>query len=221
MPRPAAGDDPALAQAAAAQLAPRAWQDAWKHRYAPSPAQADTPVTSPTAARAESNGTRTMPSRVGAESGGVPAAAGAVQARRQKPVPPALTDEVREAARLKALRLNGQRRDLRAALMAGELTLEEALGQGGEAARGIRVGTLMRASPGIGSATTVRLLRAAGVDGGRRTGALTARQRAALVAAVAELTVRRPEHASPMRAPDQPARRRSRGRPRRRLESFP
>ena len=60
-----------------------------------------------------------------------------------------------------------------------------------EAARGMRVVTVVRALPGIGAATARRLIATAGIDGGRRVGGLTAGQRERLVAAVdAELAAR-------------------------------
>ena len=41
----------------------------------------------------------------------------------------------------------------------------------------MRVVTVVRALPGIGAATAARLMREAGIDPGRRAGALTAGQR--------------------------------------------
>ncbi len=111
--------------------------------------------------------------------------AAANAAEPPKPVPPALTLEQREAGRLKALEVTAQRKGLRARLQAGELTLTQALAQDGEAARGMRVATVVGALPGIGAATARRLMATAGIDGGRRVGGLTAGQRERLRAAVA------------------------------------
>jgi hypothetical protein len=107
------------------------------------------------------------------------------EAERPKPVAPTLTHEQREAARLKALGVTAERKRLRTQLQAGALTLEQALSQDGEAARGMRVVTVVRALPGIGAATARRLMATAGIDGRRRVGGLTAGQTARLLAAVA------------------------------------
>lgn len=100
-------------------------------------------------------------------------AADAARAARQKPVAPALTHEQREAARLTALQVTAERKRLQARLRAGELTLGQAFAQDEEAARGMRVVTALKAMAGIGAATAARLMREAGIDPGRRTGALT------------------------------------------------
>ena len=87
-----------------------------------------------------------------------------------------------------------ERKQIRDQLRQGSLSLAQALAQDGEAARGMRLVTVVRALPGIGAATAARLLREAGIDGGRRVGGLTAGQRERLVAAVvaihAELAAR-------------------------------
>ena len=98
--------------------------------------------------------------------------------------------------------MTAERKRLRARLQAGEETLEQALAQDEEAARGMRVATVVRALPGIGAATTRRLMATAGIDGGRRVGALTTGQAARLLAAVAAVDAARrdrlTEHASPV-----------------------
>ncbi len=174
MPGPAGEPDPAMAQALAAQLPARAWQDSWRVRHegpaAEIAAQAVAGSARPEAAWA----------RAGASGG-----AAANGAERPKPVPPALTLEQREAARLKALQMTAERKRLRARLQAGEETLEQALARADEVAGRMRTDTLLRALPGIGGATAARLMREAGIDAGRRAGALTAGQRERLVAAVA------------------------------------
>ena len=73
--------------------------------------------------------------------------------------------------------MTAERKRLRAQLQVGELTLEQALAQDGEAARRMRVVTVVRALLGIGAATAARLMREAGIDPGQRAGALTAGQR--------------------------------------------
>jgi ribosomal protein S13 len=78
-----------------------------------------------------------------------------------------------------------ERKQIRDQLRQGSLSLAQALAQDEAAARGMRVMTVVRALPGIGAATAARLMREAGIDPGRRAGALTAGQRERLVAAVA------------------------------------
>lgn len=109
-----------------------------------------------------------------------------------KPVPPALTPEQREAGRLKALRTTAERKEIRARLRSGEMTLGQALERDDEAARRMRTETLLRALPGIGAATAARMLRAAGIGEGRRAGALTAGQTTRLLAAHAAFSRRDP-----------------------------
>jgi ribosomal protein S13 len=101
--------------------------------------------------------------------------------------------------------VTAERKRLQARLQAGELTLEQALAQDEEAARGMRVATVVRALPGIGAATVARLMREAGIDAARRVGALTTGQAARLLAAVAAVDAelaaplgRRTEHAGPV-----------------------
>ena len=103
---------------------------------------------------------------------------------RPKPVPPALTHEQREVGRLKALRTTAERKEIRARLRSGEVTLAQALERDDEAAGRMRAETLLRALPGIGAATAARLMTQAGIDAARRAGALTAGQRTRLLAAV-------------------------------------
>jgi hypothetical protein len=203
MPGPAGADDPALEQARLAQLAPRAYADAWLCRHT---ASAGAPRPAPHAQAAAVQGV-TPPVRQqaaqragGAEAGAVPTRAGtsgataadgsvrtaeAPQAAHPKPVPPALARGQRDAALSKARVLNSERKEIRDQLQEGRLSVVQVLAQHGEAARGMRVVTVVRALSGIGAATAARLLREAGIDPGRRAGALTAGQRERLVAAVA------------------------------------
>ena len=172
MPGPAGEPDPAVAQALAAQLPARAWQDSWRVRHGGPAAEAAAPAV---AGSAEAAWTRA----------GASGAAAANGAERPKPVPPTLTLEQREAARLKGLQLTAERKRLRARLQAGEESLEQALARADEVAGRMRTDTLLRALPGIGGVTAAQLMREAGIDPGRRARALTAGQRERLVAAVA------------------------------------
>ena len=192
---PAGADDPALLQALQAQLAPHAYLDGWRCRYAPvagadAPASVNTVAVAPSAAQEETDGAsrETSQTRVGAISAaaadGAVQTAEAKQAARPKPVPPPRSGEQRQAARLEALRMTAQRKGLRARLQAGEENLEQALARGDEVAMRMRTETLLRALPGIGGATAARLMREAGIDPGRRAGALTAGQREHLLAVV-------------------------------------
>ena len=94
----------------------------------------------------------------------------AKQAARPKPVPPTLARGQRDAAMSKARLLNSERKEIRDQLQQGRLSLAQALAQDGEAARGMRVATVVRALPGVGAATARRLMATAGIDGGRRVG---------------------------------------------------
>jgi len=185
MPGPAGEPDPAMAQALAAQLPAHAWQDSWRVRHGGPAAE--------TAAQAVAGSARPEAAWARAGASGAWAANGA---ERPKPVAPALTHRQREAARLKALQMTAERKRLRARLQAGELTLEQALAQDGEAARGMRVATVVRALPGIGAATAAQLLREAGIDPSRRAGGLTTGQRERLVDAELAARHSHPRHDS-------------------------
>lgn len=193
MPGPVVADDPALEQARLAQLAPHAYLDGWRGRYAlaagagapPSPTPENTLAMAPTAARVESISARPGLVRTRVEDRGVSAANEALPTVSPKPVPPSRSGDQREAARLKAVQVNGERKAIRGQLQQGRLSLAQVLAQDREAARGMRVATVVRALPGIGAATAARLMAQAGIDGGRRVGGLTAGQRERLVAAVA------------------------------------
>ena len=203
MPGPAGADDPALEQARLAQLAPRAYADAWLCRHtasagAPRPAPharaaavqgVTPPVMQQAAQRAGGAETGAVPTRAGIS--GATAADGSVQtaeakqAARPKPVPPPRSGEQREAARLQAVQLAGERKMIRARLRAGEETLEQALARADEVAGRMRTDTLLRALPGIGAATAARLMHEAGIDAARRAGGITTAERARLLDSVA------------------------------------
>lgn len=209
MPGPVGADDPALEQARLAQLAPRAYADAWLCRHtasagAPRPAPhaqaaavqgVTPPVMQQAAQRAGHAEAGAVPTRAG--TSGATAADGSVQtaeakqAARPKPVPPALAPAQRDAALSKARLLNSERKKIRDQLQQGRLSVAQVLAQDEEAARGMRVVTIVRALSGIGAATAARLMAQASIDGGRRVGGLTAGQRERLVAAMdAELAAR-------------------------------
>ena len=138
----------------------------------------------------------------GAEAGAVPMRAGtsgaaaadgsvqtaeAKQAARPKPVPPPRSGEQRKAALDAARQQNAELKALRARLQARQLTLTEllALAQSGHAAGRMLVRTALLALPGIRTARASQLMTQAGIGGGCRAGALSARQREQLVGAVA------------------------------------
>jgi hypothetical protein len=191
MPGSAGADDPALEQARLAQLTPRAYADAWLCRYTAG-TSARRPALPAQAADVQEGGgaeAGAVPTRAGASGatapGGSVQTAEAKQAACPKPVPPTLAPGQRKAALSKARALNGERKEIRDQLHQGRLSLAQVLAQDREAARGMRVATVVRALPGIGAATAARLMAQAGIDGGRRVGGLTAGQRERLVAAVA------------------------------------
>jgi histone H3/H4 len=185
MPGAAGTGDPHLEQAMLAQLPAVSYLGRWRRGNSappPSPAPVGTAAAVPPAAQAEAG--EASPGAVPAQAGDSGAAA-ADGAEPPKPVAPALTPEQREAGRLKALEITAQRKELREQLQAGALTLAQALARDDEAARGMRTQTLLRALPGIGGATTARLMREAGIDAARRVGALTTGQAVRLLAGVA------------------------------------
>ena len=146
-----------------------------------------------TAAQVESNSARPGAARPRPGASGAAAADGAVQiaeaerVARPKPVPPPRSGEQRKAALDAARQRNAELRALRAGLQARQLTLAEllALAQSDHTAGRMLVRTALLALPGIRSARASQVVAAAGIDPGRRAGALTAGQRERLVAAVA------------------------------------
>ena len=180
MPGPAGADDPALEQAQLAQLPPHAYQEGWRSRYV----KQQVPARRPT--RPGGHGSRSASSRPGAgqggQAGGRRARPGARRRNRgrggacrrartgahPKPVAPALKPGQREAGRLKALQMTQERKQIRDQLRQGSLSLAQALAQDGEAARGMRVVTVVRALPGIGAATAARLMARPASTAGRQ-----------------------------------------------------
>jgi S13-like H2TH domain len=206
MPGAAGTGDPHLEQAMLAQLPPVSYLSRWQRGNStppPSPAPAGTAAAAPPAAQGQAS-PRGRAAQAGS-NGRAAQAAGPGHGAHPKPVAPALKPGEREAGRLKALQMTQERKQIRDQLRQGSLSLAQALAQDGEAARGMRVMTVVRALPGVGAATAARLMREAGIGSGRRAGALTAGQRERLVATVAvvdaELAAccdRRTEHASPV-----------------------
>jgi hypothetical protein len=197
MPGPAGADDPALEQARLAQLPPVSYLSRWQRGNStppPSPAPAGTAAAAPPAAQGQAS-----------PGGGAAQAAGSGHGAHPKPVAPALKPGEREAGRLKALQMTQERKRIRDQLRQGSLSLAQALAQDEEAARGMRVATVVRALPGIGAATAARLMTQAGIDAARRVGGLTTGQAARLLAAAAAVDAelaarrgRRTEHAGPV-----------------------
>ena len=182
MPGPAGAGDPHLEQAMLAQLPPVSYLSRWQRGNSappPSPAPAGTAAAAPPAAQGQAS-PRGWAAQAGsngaATSGGAAQAAGPGHGAHPKPVAPALKPGEREAGRLKALQMTQERKQIRDQLRQGSLSLAQALAQDEEAARGMRVATVVRALPGIGAATAARLMREAGIDAARRVGALTTGQ---------------------------------------------
>jgi len=155
MAGPAGAPDDALQQALQAQLAPRAYLDGWRCRYAPAAGASALPPHTPgstlamahTTAQVRSNGARQEPARAPAGASGATAAA---QAARPKPVPPPRSGEQRKAALDAARQRNAELAGLRAGLQSGELTLAEllALAHSGHAAGRMLVRTALTSIPG-------------------------------------------------------------------------
>ena len=209
MAGPAGARDPHLEQAMLAQLPPVSYLSRWQRGNSappPSPAQAGTAAAAPPAAQGQAS-PRGRAAQAGsngaATAGGAAHAAGSGHGAHPKPVAPALKPGEREAGRLKALQMTQERKQIRDQLRQGSLSLAQALAQDEEAARGMRLVTVVRALPGIGAATAARLMREAGIDAARRVGGLTTGQTARLLAAVdAELAARHSHHVTiPARFP--------------------
>ena len=211
MPGPAGAGDPHVEQAMLAQLPPVSYLSRWQRGNSappPSPAPAGTAAAAPPAAQGQASpGGRAAQagSNGAATASGAAHAAGPGHGAHPKPVAPALKPGEREAGRLKALQMTQERKQIRDQLRQGSLSLAQALAQDEEAARGMRVVTVVRALPGIGAATAARVMTQAGIDAARRVGALTTGQAARLLAAAAAVDAelaarrdRRTEHAGPV-----------------------
>ena len=209
MAGPAGVGDPHLEQAMLAQLPPVSYLSRWQRGNStppPSPAPAGTAAAAPPSAQRQASAASPGGGSAQAGSNGRAAqAAGPGHGAHPKPVAPALKPGEREAGRLKALQMTQERKQIRDQLRQGSLSLAQALAQDEEAARGMRVVTVVRALPGIGAATAARVMTQAGIDAARRVGALTTGQAARLLAAAAAVDAelaarrdRRTEHAGPV-----------------------
>jgi S13-like protein len=204
MAGPAGAPDDALEQALQAQLAPHAYLDGWRCRYAPAASASALPSTAPgdapTGGQMESNSARPGAARPRPGASGAAAADGAVQiaeaerGARPKPVPPPRSGEQRKAALDAARQRNAELKALRAGLQARQLTLAEllALAQSDHAAGRMPVRTALMALPGIRTARASQLMIQAGISDGCRAGALSARQREQLVGAVGTVRLQSP-----------------------------
>ena len=96
-----------------------------------------------------------------------------------------MTDEEREAAAEKAMRVRYERRAFLSQVKTGKTTISELLDQSADPVVGkMRVRQVLRALPGYGPKRTEELLASLGVDSRRRLQGLGSRQRDALVNAL-------------------------------------
>ena len=100
---------------------------------------------------------------------------------------PTLTPEQRADALAKAQQANQARAAARQALKDGTRTLTEVLAD--EALARVKVLAVLTALPGVGDVTAKALMDRIGIAAARRTGALTGRQRDALLAELAPVPV--------------------------------
>jgi hypothetical protein len=98
--------------------------------------------------------------------------------RNQMALPP-LTPEQREHALSRAREVREQRRDLKAALKGGKVTLTEALKA--DCAPRMKVSALLEALPGMGKVRAKQAMERLGVDEKRRVSGLGPNQRATLL----------------------------------------
>ena len=99
---------------------------------------------------------------------------------------PNLTMEERTQALKKAQEMRSKRTAMRKKLKAGEITLEAVLNEkDDEIITRMRVKYLLESLPNVGKATTQKLMQEIGIDEARRVQGLGARQRAALLEALA------------------------------------
>jgi hypothetical protein len=98
------------------------------------------------------------------------------------PLPPALSDEQRAAALLKAAAVRAERVALRARVSSGEFTLAEAIAaiDTDDAVANIKVLSLLECLPGVGKVKARRIMEAHDIAFSRRMRGLGPRQRAAL-----------------------------------------
>lgn len=101
------------------------------------------------------------------------------------PLPPALTDEQRQAALVKAGEARRARAELKERLKMGSITLPEllTLADTDDMVAGIKVLAVLESLPGVGKVTARRTMDEIGIADTRRLRGLGAQQRKALLAA--------------------------------------
>jgi hypothetical protein len=101
------------------------------------------------------------------------------------PLPPALSDEQRQAALAKAAEARRARAEIKERLKMGSLTLPELLEQAreDEMVAGIKVLAVLESLPGVGKVKARRTMQEVGIADTRRVRGLGEQQRKALLAA--------------------------------------
>jgi hypothetical protein len=101
------------------------------------------------------------------------------------PLPPALSDEQRQAALAKAAEARRARAELKERLKMGSITLAELLelADGDDIVAGIKVLAVIESLPGVGKVTARRTMDEIGIADTRRLRGLGDQQRKALLAA--------------------------------------
>jgi hypothetical protein len=101
------------------------------------------------------------------------------------PLPPALSDEQRQAALAKAAEARRARAELKERMKMGSITLAELLEQADadDMVAGIKVLAVLESLPGVGKVTARRTMDEVGIADTRRLRGLGAKQREALLAA--------------------------------------
>jgi hypothetical protein len=101
------------------------------------------------------------------------------------PLPPALSDEQRQAALAKAAEARRARAEIKERLKMGSLTLPELLEQSraDEMIAGIKVLAVLESLPGVGKVKARRTMQEVGIADTRRVRGLGDQQRKALLAA--------------------------------------
>jgi hypothetical protein len=101
------------------------------------------------------------------------------------PLPPALSDEQRQAALAKAAEARRARAEIKERLKMGSLTLPELLEQAreDEMVAGIKVLAVLESLPGVGKVKARRTMQEVGIADTRRVRGLGDQQRKALLAA--------------------------------------
>jgi hypothetical protein len=101
------------------------------------------------------------------------------------PLPPALSDEQRQAALVKAGEARRARAELKERLKMGSLTLPEllAMADADDMVAGIKVLAVIESLPGVGKVTARRTMEEIGIAETRRLRGLGEQQRKALLAA--------------------------------------